>query len=365
MKVEQRSIKRQVVSFAEITATFPEFDLVVQDMLAHAGEFMPTANWVTLDPEKSASADSEALARQAHAPESFAERFSSLQKVLFSRIGRQGSNAAEPWVLRLYTAFHNRFDPLGLWQHNIRNNASGVTLNNADLSSILELSLIHTFAPTREPTTNILEVGGGYGRLAEAALNVFAGSIRYVLVDAVPASLVYAHKYLTSACPNRRIGSFYAGDPFDLTAFDCYIVPSWHFERLNSVRYDVCVNIDSFQEMSQSLVDRYLRMFDSALQAGGIVYNSNGRGSYFKGNWNFPSHWRKVFCASTPRPWFENHPTEIFVSADHDFSRQNSALDAAHFYLYEVFRNPIATMRLVGTRQVLRAVAAKIRATLR
>ncbi len=366
MRLEQPSIKRQSIDLERVTASFAEFDHVVQDMFTNAGEFLPTANWVTLDPTASSDADAVALARRAYTADSFERRFSSLDKVLFSWIGQQGSKAAEPWLIRLYAAFHARFDPLGLWHHNVANNRSSHTLNNADLSSILELSLIHAFAATRDqPLTSIVEIGGGYGRLAEAALNVFGGSVRYVLVDSVPASLVYAHKYLTRACPDRRIGSFYAGDAFDLSAFDCYVTPSWHFERLNSSQYDVCVNVDSFQEMSQSLVDRYLTLFDTVLRPGGIVYNSNGRGSYFNGTWNFPIHWRKAFCASTPRPWFENHPTEIFVRTDDDFSRQNAALDAAHSYLYEVFRNPIATMQVVGTRQVLRAVAAKVRSKLR
>ena len=366
MILEQRSIKRQPIVLERITATFAEFDQVVEDMFAHAGEFMPTPNWVTLDPAVPSDADAVALARRAYSPESFAHHFSSLDKVLFSWIGQRGSNAAEPWLIRLYAAFFDGFDPLGLWRHNVVDRKAGQTLHNADLSSMLELSLIHTFASTRDQAvTAVVEVGGGYGRLAEAALNVFGGSVRYVLVDSVPASLVYAYKYLTRACPSRRIGSYYAGDRLDLTMFDCYIVPSWHFERLNSARYDVCVNVDSFQEMSQILVDRYLELFDSVLQPEGIVYNSNGRGSYFKGTWNFPGHWRKVFCASTPRPWFENHPTEIFVNAADDFSRQNAALDAAHSYLYRVFRNPIVTMQIVGARQALRAVAAKIRSKLR
>jgi hypothetical protein len=366
MRLEQQSIKRQAISLEQITATFDEFDRVVQDMFAHAGEFMPTANWVTLDPGAPAHADAAALARQTYAVESFARRFSSLDKVLFSWIGEQGSKTAEPWLVRLHSVFHDGFDPLGLWKHNVADQIPGPTLNNADLSSILELSLIEAFAPARDPAvTTVLEIGGGYGRLAEAALNVFGDSVRYVLVDSVPASLLYAHKYLTRACPNRRIGSYYAGDRLDLSAFDCYIAPSWHFERLNPAKYDVCVNVDSFQEMSQPLVDRYLKLFDSVLQPDGIVYNSNGRGTYFSGSWNFPPHWRKAFCAGTPRPWFDNHPTEIFVNAADNFSKQNAALDAAHSFLYRAFRNPMATMQVVGTRQVLRAVAGKVRSKLR
>ena len=80
----------------------------------------------------------------------------------------------EAWLIRLYAAFFDGFDPLGLWRHNVVDREAGQTLHNADLSSIRELSLIHAFAPTRDQAvTAVVEVGGGYGRLAEAALNVF------------------------------------------------------------------------------------------------------------------------------------------------------------------------------------------------
>lgn len=365
MRPEQLSIKRHPIVLKTITATFDEFGRVVEDMLNHAGAFMPTANWVTLDPTKPSEADPVALARSTYAADAFPRQFSSLDKVLYSWIGKQGSLPAEEWVLRLYSVFHDQFDPLGLWKHNVIDKGCVPALTNADLSSILELSLMSSFAPSRDPlVTTVIEVGGGYGRLAEATLNVFGRSVRYVLVDSVPASLLYAHKYLTQACPERRIGAYYAGDSFDLDTFDCYVVPSWRFEALNAARYDVCVNVDSFQEMSQTLVDRYLTLFDAVLQPNGIVYSSNGRGSYFKGTWNFPSAWREAFCASTPRPWFENHPTQIFVKADGDFSTQNAALDAAHSYQYGVFRNPLAMMRIVGAKQAMRAVAGKIRSLL-
>ena len=240
MILEQPSIKRQPIILEHITATFAEFDQVVEDMFAHAGEFMATPNWATLDP-----APCRPTPMRSHSPA--APILRSRSRITFPASTRscsagsasRGSNAVEAWLIRLYAAFFDGFDPLGLWRHNVVDREAGQTLHNADLSSIRELSLIHAFAPTRDQAvTAVVEVGGGY-------------------------------------------------------MFDCYIVPSWHFERLNSARYDVCVNVDSFQEMSQILVDRYLELFDSVLQPEGIVYNSNGRGSYFKGTWNFPGHWRK------------------------------------------------------------------------
>lgn len=111
-------------------------------MFAHAGEFMATPNWVALDPAVPSDADAVALARRAYSPESLARHFSSLDKVMFSWIGQQGSNAVEAWLIRLYSAFFDGFDPLGLWRHNVVDGKAGQTLCNADLSSMLELIVV-------------------------------------------------------------------------------------------------------------------------------------------------------------------------------------------------------------------------------
>jgi hypothetical protein len=102
-----------------------------------------------------------------------------------------------------YERFLRGHDPLGLWAANVEDADVGGRLLDADLGSILDLNLLSSFAPDR-PRTSFLEVGGGFGRTAEAALNVFSGSVTWVIVDSVPASLVYAREYLRLACPDQR-----------------------------------------------------------------------------------------------------------------------------------------------------------------
>ena len=65
-------------------------------------------------------------------------------------------------------------------------------------------------------------------------LECFAGSVKWVMVDAVPAILVYARDYLRAACPDARIGCYYDSDAADIESFDCYIAPAGHFEGLSS-----------------------------------------------------------------------------------------------------------------------------------
>src|SRR4051812_29290893 len=166
MRVEQLAIKRRAVSFAEITATYLELNAVVEDMLSNAGEFMPTPNWVTLDPDAALSGDARALTRDSYSPERFERQFATLDKVLFSWIGARGAGSVEDWLVRLYSIFHAQFDPCGLFDYNVLAPERRATLRNADLASVLELSLLGTFAPATDGPTVALEVGGGYGRLA-------------------------------------------------------------------------------------------------------------------------------------------------------------------------------------------------------
>ena len=120
------------------------------------------------------------------------------------------------------------------------------------------------------------------------------------MVDAVPASLIYARDYLRAACPDARIGFYYDSDAADIDSFDCYIAPAWHFEGLNgSERYDVCVNIESFQEMTQAAVDAYIGLFDRIGADDAIFSISNADDYQFRGSWNSPPTWRRLFPSNT------------------------------------------------------------------
>jgi SAM-dependent methyltransferase len=227
-------------------------------------------------------------------------------------------------------------------------------LITSDLGSITDLNLLYSFSPRpQQEKTLILEIGAGYGRLAEAAFNIFNDSIRYVLVDSVPGSLYYAKRYLEAACPKIRIGSYYYGDAFDIDKFECYVVPSWHFSALNTLKYDICINIESFQEMPQEHVDYYLRLFDDVTRDGATIYISNAHDYLFKGDWNFPKNWRKLLCSNTPRSWTRDHPTEVFEKSVGDFSVQNAAIDANYRYSLERSEEAEIFLLKTGVRRML------------
>jgi hypothetical protein len=136
---------------------------------------------------------------------------------------------------------------------------------------------------------------------------------------------------LRDSCPGASIGAYLDGDPFDLDIYQCYVIPTWHFKRLNIYRYNILVSVNSMQEMSQEHVDWYLNLFDDTADSNALVYLNNAHDYTFRGAWNFPLRWQKLLSASTPRSWSENHPAEVFVTRDSaDHSCANAALDALY-----------------------------------
>jgi SAM-dependent methyltransferase len=323
-----RRLKRVPIDPTTLELDAVGLDAIVADLRENGGVFTPTANWLTLDPGPG-NANGSSLLESCFDDEGVQARMSTMSSMLRSWIGFQTRPAAGGPV-ETYEPFLSAHDPLGLWERNVLDEETLAQLIDTDLGSIMDLSLIASLASPMSSPVRILEVGGGYGRLAEAASNVFGDGVRYVLVDSVPASLLYARDYLRRACPDRRVGFYYDEQPFDLEAFDIAIVPSWRLEEVNRSTYDVCVNIESFQEMAQKQVDRYLSIFDEVGAPGGLIYLSNAYDYAFRGEWRFPPYWRRVLCTNTPRSWTQDHPTEAFVKETADCTRWNGALAAAY-----------------------------------
>jgi len=145
---------------------------------------------------------------------------------------------------------------------------------------------------------------------------------------------MFSYLYLKEQFPDKKIGYYYNDDPFDMEQFDLYICPSWHFERLNQYQYDAAINLSSFQEMAQDHVDYYLDLFDRVLCQDGMLYLHNSRDYVFKGDWNYPEHWERLFMYNLPKSWTDHFPAEIFrkrESAD-GHAMRNAFVEAAYDY---------------------------------
>jgi putative sugar O-methyltransferase len=330
---DNKRIKKRLVP--ELEADHKDYLRLVEDMVHNGGGLISDPNWLRGDDRSEApnTYDKKKAFEFAISQEGYQEKFSKMKALMKAWIG--GTERPSRAAISKYRRFLERSDPLGLWQPNVEKSEDGIPLLQADLGSIMDLNLLYAFAASSaRRVTRVLEVGGGYGRLAEAAFNIFGHSLKYVLVDAVPASLYYSRKYLSLACPDARIRSFYdeGGEDFDLENLDIAIIPSWHFERLNRSSYDICVNIESMQEMNQGHVDYYLGLFQSVAADGATIYLSNAHDYYFRGVFNIPKNWQRLFAGNTPRSWTPDHPTEIFRKTSGDYSIQNSAVDSAYNY---------------------------------
>ena len=328
-----KRIKKRLVP--ELEADQKEYLRLVEDMVRNGRDLISDPNWLRGDDRSGTpdSYDKEKALEFALSQEGYQEKFSKMKALMKAWIG--GTEPPSRATILKYRRFLERSDSLGLWQPNVEKNEDGIPFLQADLGSIMDLNLLYAFAASsKRSVTLALEVGGGYGRLAEAAFNIFGRSLKYVIVDAVPASLYYSRKYLSLACPDARIKSFYdeGGEDFDLENLDIAIIPSWHFERLNRSNYDICINIESMQEMNQRHVDYYLGLFQSVAADGATIYLSNAHDYYFRGVFNIPKNWQRLFSGNTPRSWTPDHPTEIFRKTSDNYSIQNSALDSVYNY---------------------------------
>ncbi len=309
---------------------------IIDDMIVNGGDKVPATHWVKLDSkDRDATIASAALLEQCR-DDSYWQRFDNLAKMLDPIIGCTGMLAASEADYKRYRDFLKLFtgspDAVAPLMHVIDQGNSNLAV--ADLGSLMDLALIQAGLPaTRsDKKLNIFEIGGGYGRLVEAFFNSRSPNISYVLIDAVPGSLMYAYMYLKKHLPLAKIGFYYNGDEPSLEDFDIYICPAWHFQKSAFPEFDLAINVESFQEMNERHVHGYIELIDDVLRLDGIVYLSNAKDYVLRTNVAYPDHWRCLFRQNTPRSWTPDHPTELFQKSDRSCVAFNELQEIAYRY---------------------------------
>jgi putative sugar O-methyltransferase len=105
-----------------------------------------------------------------------------------------------------------------------------------------------------ESVKTIVEVGGGYGRLARI-LHLLDPSRCYVMVD-LPESLMFAYAFIRGNFPDISLKLF-GGTPFDPHQHQFVFCPIQDFARL-AVPTDLFINTHSLAEMNQSCVNHVI-----------------------------------------------------------------------------------------------------------
>ena len=170
-----------------------------------------------------------------------------------------------------------------------------------DLGSVIDLTLMIPLFHKKE-SPKVLEIGGGYGRLLEAALSNKFKFSEWYLFDVVPSSLALAMEYLQQNGDISRVvdrNGIHFFQPSDLA-------------KVNDDSIDLIINIESFQEMTQEWVDFWVDVINSKTKSGSYFYHSNSFSYKNRFNLNLGPNWGLVKEIDSPRHWSSGHKTEIW-----------------------------------------------------
>jgi putative sugar O-methyltransferase len=176
-------------------------------------------------------------------------------------------------------------------------------------NSALELNSIMSGLPAPPSGAGVLELGGGYGRLAWLFLSAYPGT-RYVLVD-IPPALAIAERYLETLLPDRRIFSFRRFERFEQIETEwsdaeiAFLTPN-QLDLLPPLQLELFVNVSSLHEMAPEQISHYLRVV--AHHTAGYFYTKQWRRStnahdgvvVRREDYPIPPAWQVVFDRTPP-----------------------------------------------------------------
>ncbi len=314
---------------------------IISDMEENAGEFEPIAHWHVSnaglnDGSIRSISDTKPEVTYQLTRDDFQSKYSTLDRLLDPYVGITGMQPTTSHSVDQYARYLHAIDHLNLSGANLQNTADRLSLLTTDLGSIIDANYCLGYPHYRDvDRVRILEIGGGYGRLAEVLHNVLRGKCHHVLVDSVPATLMYAYRYLSRRLPGARIGSYYNGDAYD-SSYDVYVMPSWKLHDEHLSEFDIAVSVEAFQEMNEVHVANYLQMMTDAIGLGGVLYLSNSWQYLYRGSYPIPVRFETVWLANSPRSWTTIHPVHVLIKGgqNDDFTMNNTMM-LSQFGRYE------------------------------
>jgi putative sugar O-methyltransferase len=183
-------------------------------------------------------------------------------------------------------------------------------------SALEMIAIVDGLPGRRPPDAGILELGGGYGRLAWMFLECFP-TVRYLVVD-IPPALAVAERYLSSLFPDRRRFGFRRFDSFEdvreefEAAQIVFLTPN-QLAAVPTPSVGLSINVSSLHEMRPDQIAFYLETLDA--HTDGHFYSKQwirsvnpddgvviGRDAY-----PIPATWTTVFDRQHPvqTPFFE------------------------------------------------------------
>lgn len=123
--------------------------------------------------------------------------------------------------------------------------------NLVDIDYLLSIEEILFLDQTLKNSTKVLEIGPGFGRLTHSLLDIYPNIQTYYIID-LPWMLEISMEFLKKALQE---------DAFNKIRFistDEYNQKDFKSKFINENNIDLCINIDSFQEMQTEVAFDYL-----------------------------------------------------------------------------------------------------------
>lgn len=152
----------------------------------------------------------------------------------------------------------------------------GLTVDNFNAAKLFYISR-QTELDSLPASPAILEVGGGTGTLAVLQWLKRKPKL-YVIVD-LPEMLLHSSRTIHHMIPDAptHFAHRMPAGPLTLPSSGFLFVPHTDAARLPAGAFDLCLNIDSLQEMSREQVEGYMKLFGRAGRAGALMMTLNRR----------------------------------------------------------------------------------------
>ena len=183
-------------------------------------------------------------------------------------------------------------------------------LRLADLGSACDLAVLSQLNWVDLRRVSVLEIGGGYGRLAEALIRNLGDKIplEIHMIDVVPSSLDLANAYLTSS----GISTVLAAQVGIEKGSFVRLSRAENLIRVQGESIDLVVNVESFQEMTPEWVSWYLEEVERVTHVGSYFYQSNSFGYKNIFSLELGRNWVLEETFIHPRHWTDSHRTELW-----------------------------------------------------
>lgn len=178
----------------------------------------------------------------------------------------------------------------------------GARLISQDLArSAIEYNQMAGFCDLPANAT-VLEIGSGYGRLAQVFHELGAG--KFIIVDIAPA-LFLAQMYLHAVYPSARFFDFRSFERFEDVQREyeeaqfVFLSPN-QIDQLPENSVDLAININSFMEMTLQAVDHYMGSIDRICRGWLYMKQWRARGqkkidhSFGHGDYPTRATWKKL-----------------------------------------------------------------------